>query len=103
MVTTKDKIGLIQRRTDSEGKQVFKYVESKIKKIVIGKKKTSVYSDGFYPLELEELESNTKFFDIENGFLIVGDPFITNDKLAAWCQKNVDYWNEHGAKSIWDD
>ena len=103
MVTTKDKIGLIQRRTNSDGKQVFKYVESKIKRIVIGKKKTSVYSDGFYPLELEELESNTSFFDEERGVLIVGEPFVTNDKLAEWCQKNVDYWNEHGAKSLLDD
>ena len=103
MITTKDKIGFIQRRTDENGKQHFKYIESKIKKIVIGKKKTSVHSDRFYPLELEELESNTKFFNEEKGVLLVGEPFITNDKLAEWCQKNVDYWNEHGAKSIFDE
>lgn len=103
MITTKNKIGFIQRRTDENGKKHFKYIEAKIKKIVIGKKKTSVYSDRFRVLELEELESNTKFFDEEKGVLIVGEPFITNDKLAEWCQKNVDYWNEHGAKSILDD
>ena len=103
MITAKDRIGFIQRRTDENGKQHFKYIESKIKKIVVGKKKTSVYSDRFYTLELEELEINTKIFNETKGVLLVGEPFITNDKLAEWCQKNVDYWNEHGAKSILDD
>lgn len=103
MITAKDRIGFIQRRTDENGKQHFKYIESKIKKIVVGKKKTSVYSDRFYTLELEELESNTKILNEAKGVLLVGEPFITNDKLAEWCQKNVDYWNEHGAKSILDD
>ena len=103
MITTKDKIGFIQRRTYENGKQVFEYIESEIKKIVIGKRKTSVHSDRFNPLELEELESNTRFFNEEKGVLIVGEPFITNDRLAEWCKKNVDYWNEHGARSILDD
>lgn len=103
MITAKDRIGFIQRRTDENGKQHFKYIESKIKKIVVGKKKTSVYSDRFYTLELEELESNTKILNEAKGVLLVGEPFITNEKLAEWCQKNVDYWNEHGAKSILDD
>lgn len=102
MVTPRDKIGFIQRRIDEKGKETFKYIESEIKKVVIGKTKTSVYSDRFYPLELEELESNTRILSQERGFFIVGEPFITNEKLAEWCQKNVDHWNEHGAKSIWD-
>ena len=103
MITTKNKIGYIRRLTDENGKQVFKYIEAKIKKVVLGKKKTSVYSDRFYALDAEELESNTEFFDIEKGILLVNEPFITNDRLAEWCQKNVDYWNEHGAKSIFED
>ena len=103
MITTKDKIGFIQRRTDENGKQTFEYIESKIKRVVIGKRKTAVYSDKFYPLEIEELERNTEIFDKQNGILIVGEPFITNKELAEWCQKNVDYWNKHGARSIWDD
>ncbi len=103
MITTKDKIGFIQRRRDADGKETFKYIEGKIKKIVIGKKKISVYSDKFYPLELADLEGNTRIFNEDRRVLIVGEPFITNDKLAAWCQKNVDYWNEHGAKSLLDD
>lgn len=103
MITTKNKIGYIQRRTDENGKQHFKYIEAKIKKIVIGKNRTAVYSDKFRAIELEELESNTNIFSEEKGILIVGEPFITNDKLAEWCQKNVDYWNEHGAKGIFDD
>lgn len=103
MITTKDKIGFIQRRTGENGKQSFKYIEAKIKRIVIGKNKTSVYSDKFRTLELEELESNTKFLNKQEGILIVGEPFITNEELAEWCQKNVDYWNEHGARSILDN
>lgn len=103
MITTKDKIGYIRRTTDETGKQHFKYTESKIKKVVIGKKKISVYSDGFYTLDAEELESATKIFDIDKGILLVNEPFITNEELAEWCQKNVNYWNEHGAKSIWDE
>lgn len=103
MITTKNRIGYIRRLKDENGKEQFKYFEAKIKKVVIGKKKTSVYSDRFYALDAEELESNTEFFDMQKGLLLVNEPFITNNELADWCQRNVDYWNEHGARGIFDD
>lgn len=103
MITTKDKIGYIKRYTDAEDeKEEFKFIEGKIKKIVIGKKKKSVYSDKFYTLDMDEVEFNTKMISGKSKLILVNEPFITTDEYSEHCKQVVDYWNEHGAKSILD-
>mgnify|MGYP000949798260 CR=1 FL=1 len=103
MITTKDKIGYIRRSTDSEsGKETFKFIEAKIKRISIGKNKSSIYTDKFYALDLEEVESNTKIISRGSGLMLVGEPFITTPEYSEHCVKVVEYWNEHGAESILD-
>jgi hypothetical protein len=99
-ITVKDKIGFIRRSKDLEGKESFKFIESKIKKIVTGKTKTSIYSDKFYAIDADEIESNTDILKKGNGIMLVGEPFITTPEYSEHCLKVVDYWNEHGAKSI---
>ena len=100
-LTPQDKIGYIRRTRGENGKETFKFIEAKIKKVVVGKTKTSVYSDKFYALDAEELLSNTKM--IRSGkLMLVTEPFITNDAYSEHCRKTVEYWNEHGAKSLFD-
>ena len=101
-ITTKDKIGYIKHNKYSDGSESFRFIEAKIKKIVVGKTKTSIYSDKLYTLDADEIESNTRILNKGNGLMLVGEPFITTPEYSEHCQKVVDYWNEHGAKSILD-
>lgn len=101
MITTQDKIGYIQRYTDTEkGKEQYRYIESKIKKIVYGKIKNSIYSDKFYGLDLEDVESNTQIISDNSKIMLVGEPFITTPKYSEHCRKVVEYWNEHGTENF---
>lgn len=100
MITTKDRIGYIRRQEHLDGTTSFKFIEAKIKSVRIGKKQTSVYSDKFYALDAEELESNTEIMSGNSTIVLVGEPFITNDALSERLQMVVDHWNEHGAETL---
>lgn len=102
MITPKDKIGYIRRATVN-GKEQFKFIEAKVKSVRIGKKGTSVYTDKFYALDAEEIESNTSMISEGNGLMLVNEPFVTTDDYSELCRKTVKYWNEHGAKRIFDE
>ena len=102
MITPKDKIGYIRRAT-VDGKEQFKFIEAKVKSVRIGKKGTSVYTDKFYALDAEEIEFNTSMIGKDSEIMLVNEPFITTDEYSDRCRKTVDYWNEHGAKSILDE
>lgn len=102
MITPKDRIGYIRRTANADGTYTFKYIEAKIKSIRVGKKGTSVYSDRFYALDADELESNTEIMDRKSDLVLVGEPFITSEALSEHLKKIVDYWNEHGATSLLD-
>lgn len=102
MITTKERIGYIRRQEHPDGTTEFKFIESKIKSVRIGKKGTSVYSDRFRALDAGELESNTEimFMSGDSALVLVGEPFITNDELSAHLQKVVAHWNKHGADTL---
>ena len=100
-ITPKDKIGYISRRKDENGKEVFKFIEAKIKKVVVCKTKTSVYSDKFNALDADEIISNTEMIR-DMKLMLVTEPFITGEAYSEHCRQTVDYWNEHGARSIFD-
>ena len=102
IITPKDKVGYISLRKDENGKEFFKFIEATIKKVVIGKTKTSVYSDKFNALDAEELISNTEMIR-DMKLMLVTEPFITSEEYSEHCRKTVDYWNEHGARSIFDE
>ena len=99
MITPKDKIGFIQRRRN-ETKDAFKLIVAKVQRVNIGKKKTSVYTKEFYPLDMEEIESNTKMMDTSKGLIIVGEPFVIKEEDVPYFQAVVDDFNKNGAKSI---
>lgn len=90
MIQLSDKIGYIQHYLSPDR---FKYIEANITRINIGKKRTSVYSNRFNALDMEELESNTRFAQsgLKNGYIMVQEPFITSEALKAqaerWCEE----------------
>ncbi|MBQ2269724.1 MAG: hypothetical protein II338_05735 [Bacteroidaceae bacterium] len=102
MITPKDKVGYIQRRT-VDGKEQFKFIEAKVKSVRIGKKGTSVYTDKFYALDAEEIEFNTEMINGPSGLMLVNEPFVTTAEYSEHCRKVVEHWNEHGAVSILDE
>ena len=100
MNTAKDKIGYIRRQENPDGTTTFKLIEAKIKSVRIGKKQISVYSDKFYALDLEELESNTELMDDTSRVILVNEPFVMNDEMYERLKKVVDHLNEHGAETL---
>ena len=102
MITPKDKIGYIRRST-VDGKDQFRFIEAKVKSVRIGKKGTSVYTDKFYALDAEEIEFNTSMIGNGSGIMLVNEPFITTGEYSEHCRKTVDYWNEHGSRSILEE
>ena len=101
MITPKDKIGFIQRRMNN-GKTTYKLIVAKVQRVFLGKKANKVYTKEFYPLEVEEIESNTKMIDTSKGLILVSEPFIIKDEQIGYFQAVVDDFNKNGAKSIWD-
>lgn len=101
MITPKNKIGYI-RRLRNEDKESYKLIVAKVQKVVIGKKATKVYTKEFYPLDMEEIESNTRMIDTSRGFILLGEPFVIDDEDIPYFQAVVDDFNGNGAKSIWE-
>ena len=99
MITTKDRVGYIRRQEHPDGTTEFKLIEAEIKAVRIGKKRTSVYSNGFYPLDAGELELNTEMMSGPSKLILVGEPFIINDEMAKRLKKVVDHWNKYGAET----
>lgn len=99
MISTKNKIGYIRRQKHPDGTTEFKLIEAKIKYVRVGKKGTSVYSDRFYALDAEDLESNTEIMSGSSDLVLVGEPFITNDEMTQRLKKVVDHWNKYGAET----
>jgi|GEM_PF-3450536 len=102
MITPDMKIGIILSFKDETGKEKFKFLEGKIKKINIGKTKTSIYTDSIANLDAVELESNTQLIS-ESKLILLDEPFITDGEYSEHCRQVVDYWNEYGAKSVLEE
>ena len=103
MITPNDTIGYI-RKLLIDGKEQYEYIEAKIKSVRIGKKGTKVYTDKFCALDAEDIEFNTEWMnETAPRLILVQETFITSTELAERCRQNVAYWNENGARSVWDD
>ena len=100
MITTK--IGYIQRTYDKNNVSHFKFIVANVKKVRFGTKSTKIYTQEFYPLDLEDLESTTKMIDKSKGIIIVQEPFILKDGEEKYFQSVVDKWNKEPPKSIFD-
>ena len=102
MITIKDKIGYILMCSRDEKKE-YKFIEAKIKSIKTTKKGTFIYTNEFRPLDAEDVELNTEMIKNGKGCIMCNEAFITNKELSEHFKKVVDYWNEHGAKSILEE
>lgn len=62
-----DTIGMLNNGKWADGTEGWKLLECPIKRITQTKRGTKVYSDRFYPLDLEDIESNTDIMQDAQG------------------------------------
>lgn len=62
-----DAIGMLNNGKWADGTEDWKLLECPIKRITQTKRGTKVYSDRFYPLDLEDIESNTDIMQDAQG------------------------------------
>ncbi len=84
-----DTICYIQKYMDQGDKEWrFRLVTTPITSIQIGKTATKAYSKRFSPLNVEELESNTKCF--APGIILVQEPFLDVGGLRKIAEKWIE-------------
>ena len=83
------------RPADSEEWQ-FRLVEATVTSVRIGKTATKAYSKRFRPLDVEELESNTKMF--APGIILVQEPFLDVGNLREQAERWIENcgWEHQG-------
>lgn len=75
----------------------FRLIEAKVTAVRIGKTVTKAYSKRFRPLDVEELESNTKMFT--PGVILVQEPFLDvgdlRERAERWIEnRGWEYQND---------
>ena len=92
-----DTILYIQKymKSDNEDWQ-FCLIEAKVTSVRIGKTATKAYSKRFHPLDVEELESNTKMFS--PGIILVQEPFLDVGDLRERAERWIENrgWEHQG-------
>ena len=66
----------------------FRLIEAKITAVRIGKTATKAHSKRFRPLDVEELESNTKMFT--PGVILVQEPFLDVGDLRGRAERWIE-------------
>jgi len=91
-----DTICYIQKYMETGDKDwKFRLVTTPITSIRIGKTATKAYSKRFYPLDVEELKSNTKCF--APGIILVQEPFLDVGNLRETAERWIENegWKHH--------
>jgi hypothetical protein len=102
-----DSVGMI-RKVEKNGKEFWQLVEDKINKITITKKAGRRYftKSKFYPLDADDIDSNTKLMEeaIGKGYIITREIFGLNNKTRPFAENWVQWANENMDKavSIWE-
>ena len=83
------KVGYISRRTDENGKEIFRYIEGNATRRIGTRLDTIKVNFLYGTTPYEEVKSNTEFM-AEGKLVVVQEPFFTNDalkeRLEKWCE-----------------
>ena len=91
-------IGGLYKRVLPDGKEEWVLHESKITKIVQNSKGTKVYSKGFYPLDVDEIESNTKIMEDADNYILVREVVLLNEIVRPKYERWLKWANENPDK-----
>lgn len=98
-----DSIGAIYKKS-RDGKEWWELVEDKINKITITKKLGKRYftRKQFYPLDAEDVDSNTEIMEgaVGNGYIIIKEVFGLNEKTRPFAERWVSWANENPDKAV---
>ena len=85
---------------DKDGVRTWELCESKITRIVQNSRGTKVYSKRFYPLEIEEIEDNTKVMEKANGWINTRDVVWLKPQLRNKCEQWLEWANANPNKAV---
>ena len=91
-------LGGIYKRVLPDGKDEWYLLSGKITKIVSNTKGTKVYSKEFYPLDIEEIESNTNEMENAEGYIYTREVMLLSDSLRSRCERWIKWANDNPDK-----
>jgi len=95
MIKPGDYIGGIFKKTNNDGKEIYELIKTKVNKIISTSKATKVYSKAFYPLDLEDVEANTKDMEEADGYILTREVFQITEPIERHCTMWIDWANKH--------
>jgi hypothetical protein len=96
----KDSIGGLYKRPTSDGKEEWFLSESKITRIVQNSRGTKVYSKGFFPIEIEEIEDNTKLMQEAKGWINTREVVLLTPEIREKCNRWIKWANDNPDKAV---
>lgn len=98
-----DSVGMLQKR-EKDGKVFWRLIEDKITKIAITKTYSRRYftKSKFYPLDADDIDSNTKIMEesIGKDWILTNEIFGLNDKTRPYAERWVKWANENIDKAV---
>lgn len=82
----------------ADGTEGWKLLECPIKRITQTKRGTKVYSDRFYPLDLEDIESNTDIMQDAQGWIFTKEVMLLTPEIRAKCERWIEWANSNPEK-----
>lgn len=93
-----DTIGMLNNGKWADGTEGWKLLECPIKRITQTKRGTKVYSDRFYPLDLEDIESNTDIMQDAQGWIFTKEVMLLTPEIRAKCERWIEWANSNPGK-----
>lgn len=93
-----DTIGMLNNGKWADGTEGWKLLECLIKRITQTKRGTKVYSDRFYPLDLEDIESNTDIMQDAQGWIFTKEVMLLTPEIRAKCERWIEWANSNPEK-----
>ena len=93
-----DTIGMLDGGIWANGAREWRLLECPIKRIVQSKRGAKVYSDRFYPLDLEDIESNTDIMQDAQGWILTKEVVLLTSEIRAKCERWVEWANSNPEK-----
>lgn len=93
-----DTIGMLDDGKWADGTEGWKLLECPVKRITQTKRGTKVYSDRFYPLDLEAIESNTEIMQEAQGWILTKEVVLLTPKIRVKCERWVEWANSNPEK-----
>lgn len=93
-----DAIGMLNNGKWADGTEGWKLLECPIKRITQTKRGTKVYSDRFYPLDLEDIESNTDIMQDAQGWIFTKEVMLLTPEIRAKCERWIEWANSNPEK-----